>query len=240
MGPLVFPKDRVANSVGPDDQQKTFQKRLWSGLNLLVVGPPGCGKLSLISVLSRALDPGVPLTLFDLEAEPEVQTQTLDHFATQFQRFRAGAKRCEGLILRHLHRLSPSKFRRFLEICSDEKGWNAESTECAPPTLYATCHENADWDERLRAEFETVFPCQIHLAGIPALRKDVSRFVLDVLSELNQRHGKRITEVESGVFDAVQRHAAWRSSLHELRNVVERAYFREDSERLSARSIEAI
>ena len=239
MGPLVFPKDRVVKSFGTCDRQETSQKRLWSGLNLLVVGPPGCGKLSLVSVLGRALDPGIQLTLFDLEAEPEAQALTLDRFASQFRRQRTGAERSEGLILRHLHRLSLAEIRRLLEICSDENSWDSESIVSAPPTLYATCHENTNWDERLRADFETVFPCQVHLSGMPTLRKDISRFVLDVLSELNQRHGKRITEVESGVLEAVQRRAAaWGSSLHELRNIVERAYFREDTGRLSASSIE--
>ena len=239
MGPLVFPKDRVVNSIGPDDQQDGFRKRLWSGLNLLVVGPPGCGKMSLISVLGRALEPGIQLTLFDLEAEPEVQTLTLDHFAAQFRPRHTHAQRSDGLILRHLHRLSPSRLNRFLEICSDERGWDHDAIESAPPILYATCHEQTNWDQGLRADLETVFPCQVHLAGMSALRKDLSRFVLDVLAELNQRHGKRITEVESTVLDAMQRRVDWRSGLHEVRNMVERAYFREDTERLSARSIEA-
>jgi hypothetical protein len=222
MGPLVFPKDRVVNSIGPDDQQDGCRKRLWSGLNLLVVGPPGSGKMSLISVLGRALEPGIRLTLFDLEAEPEVQTLTLDHFAAQFRPQRTRAQRSDGLILRHLHRLS-----------------DRDAIESAPPVLYATCHEQTNWDKDLRADLETVFPCQVHLAGMSALRKDLSRFVLDVLAELNQRHGKRITEVESTVLDALHRRMDWRSGLHELRNMVERAYFREDTERLSARSIEA-
>jgi energy-coupling factor transporter ATP-binding protein EcfA2 len=238
MGPLVFSKDRVVNSIGADDQQERFRKRLWSGLNLLVIGPPGCGKLSFVSVLGRALHPGIQLTLFDLEAEPEIQTLTVEHFAAQFRRSRERGKRSEGLILRHLHRLSPSMLRRFLGVCSDEGEWDGDSQEFSLPALYATCHESTNWDKRLRSDFERVFPCQIHLGGPPTLRKDVRRFVLDVLGELNERHGTRITEVESGVLDAVQRQAGWRSSLHELRNIVERAYFREDTKRLSARSIE--
>jgi hypothetical protein len=195
--------------------------------------------LSLISVFGRALDPEIQMTLFDFEAEPEIQELTLDHFAGQFGRRRSNGERSEGLILRHLHRLSASQLRRLLEICSDEKAWDCDSGDQALPTLYGTCHEGTSWDQRLRDDFETVFHCQIHLTGLPTLRKDVSRFVLDVLSELNQRHGNRITEVESGVLDAVLRHADWRSSLHELRSIVERAYFRENTKRLSANSIEA-
>lgn len=238
MGPLVFSKDREVNSVGPNDQQVRFRKQLWSGLNLLVVGPPGCGKLSYVSVLGRALHPGIQLTLFDLEAEPDIQALTLDHFAAQFRRVRPPDERSEGLILRHLHRLSPSMLKRFFAVCSDEEAGEWDSTESAPPTLYATCHESTNWDTRFRPAFERVFPCQVHFGGPPTLRKDVRRFVLDVLAELNERHGTRITEVETGVLDTVQRQAAWRSSLHELRNIVERAYFREGTKRLSARSLE--
>lgn len=237
MGPLVFPRDRAVSTTKSDDQQERFRTRLWSGLNLLVVGPPGCGKLSFISVLGRGLRPGGRLTLFDLEAEPEIQALTLDHFAGEFHRTRSRHERPEGLILRHLHRLPRAMLKRFFEICTDENGWNWDSTKSMPPTLYATCHQDAKWDPRMRADFERVFPCQIHLGGLPTLKKDVRRFVLDVLAELNERHGTRITEVEAGVLEAVREHADWRSSLHELRNIVERAYFREDTKRLSTRSI---
>lgn len=237
MGPLVFTKDRVADSVGPSDRRVRFRKQLWSGLNLLVVGPPGCGKLSYISVLGRALHPGIQLTLFDLEAEAEIQALTLDHFATRFRRILPPPERSEALILRHLHRLSPSMVKRFFEICSEmEEEWG--STDSAPPTLYATCHESTQWDKSLRSDFDRVFPCQVHFGGVPTLRKDVRRFVLDVLVELNERHGTRITEVESGVLDAVRWQASRQASLHELRNIVERAYFREGTKRLSTRSIE--
>lgn len=237
MGPLVFSKDRVVNSTGSDDQQCKFRTRLWSGLNLLVVGPPGCGKLSFLSVMGRGLRPGGGLTLFDLEAEPEIQKLTLDYFEAEFRRPRKQGECGEGLILRHLHRLPRAMLKRFFEICTDENSWNWESIEAMPPTLYATCHQDANWDPRMRTDFERVFPCQIHLSGVPTLKKDVRRFVLDVLAELNERNGTRVTEVESGVLEAVQKHADWRSSLHELRNIVERAYYCEDTKRLSTRSI---
>ena len=242
MGPLVFPKDRVVSCFGAETSPDASRKRLWSGLNLLVIGPPGCGKVSLISVLSRAFDPSLQQTLFDLETERETQDLTLDHFAAQFRRYRtrSAKSRAEGLIFRHLHRLSADQLGRLLRICTEDAGWSDDSVVTPPPTLYATCYENQSWDRGLREEIEKVFPCQVHLTGLSAMKKDVGRFVLDVVSELNDRHGKRITEVESGVLDAVQRRAAWRTSLHELRSVIERAYFREDSERLSIRSIEAV
>jgi len=236
MGPLVFSKDRVVNSIGLGDQQIKYRKRLWSGLNLLVVGPPGCGKLSLLSVVARGLHPSGKMTVFDLEAEREIQQLTLDHFATEFHRARK-PRESESLVLRHLHRLSPAMLRKFLTICTDEEGWRWDSTESLPPTLYATCYESAKWNSRMRVGFQRVFPCQMHLGGVPSQKKDVRRFVLDVLAELNERHGKRITEVESDVLEAVQHHADWRSNLHVLRNIVERAYFREDSGRLSVRSL---
>jgi len=227
----------MVNSIGPDDQQQNLRHRLWSGLNLLIVGPPGCGKLSFISVIGRGLRPDRRLTLFDLEAEPEIRRLTLDHFAAEFRRTRDRHERYDGLILRHLHRLSPAMLRRFFEVCTEEKDWGWDVVASMPPTIYATCHESSHWDRRMRADFQRVFPCQIHLGGLPTLKKDVRRFVLDVLAELNERHGTRITEVESGVLEAVQEQGGWRSSLHEMRNIVERAYFREDTKRLSARSI---
>lgn len=241
MGPLVYPKDRVIKSLNASAPQDHSKKRLWSGLNLLVVGPHGCGKMSLISALSRALNPSVHLTLFDFEAEQDTQDETLKHFASQSRRRReAGAESsAEGLIFRHLHRLSPDRLQLFLRICRlDNEGDNG-SLDIPPPTLYATCFEAPGWDEASRRDFANLFPCQVHLAGMPVMRKDVGRFVLDVVSELNDRHGPRITEVESAVLDLVQRRAAWSTSLHELRSVLERAYFREDSGRLSLRSIDA-
>jgi energy-coupling factor transporter ATP-binding protein EcfA2 len=229
----------MVRSFIPADQQDSARKSLWSGLNLLVVGPPGCGKLSMISVLGKALNPAIQLTVYDLETEPETQTQTLAHFAEHYCSRRGQGVAQEGLILRHLHRLSQERVRRFLEICADVNNRTSDGPEDVPPKLYATSHEETGWSDDLRADFSAVFPCQIHLAGAPSMKRDVSRFVLDVLADLNRRYGKRITEVESGVFDAVQRQAGWWSSLHELRSIVERAYFREDTQRLSIRSIEA-
>jgi hypothetical protein len=210
-------------------------------VRLLVIGPPGSGKLSLISVLSKALDPGIRLIVFDLEAEPEVQDLTLESLASHLggRPNSKSVSRPEALILRHLHRLRTDQLRRLLAVCRGQVGGTDESVEVSLPIIHATCYEKPDWPQSVRGELESLFPCQVHLAGVPALKKDINSFVLDVVTDLNRRYGKRITEVESSVFDVVQRRAEWRTSLHELRSVLERAYFQEDTTCLSRRSMEA-
>jgi energy-coupling factor transporter ATP-binding protein EcfA2 len=241
MGPLVFAQDRKVSTLGWRSRRPEPGKRLWMGLRLLVVGPPGAGKMSLISVLSKALDPRISLIVFDLEAETEVQDVTLDKLEEYVLGTSGGheIKRAEALVLRHLHRLSTERIQRVITVGRKHIDLLRETGQRARITLHATCFESPPWPVSVRDDLELLFPCQIHLSGIAAAKTDVSDFVMDVVGELNQRYGTRITAVESSVFDLLRRRVSWHASLHELRNVLERAYFQESTSCLSRRTMEA-
>ncbi len=201
----------------------------WAGANLLVVGPAGSGKLSLVRAALQALDPRIRLSLLDFETEPRFQRVLLDQL-----RAARTAGPADALILRHIHRLPPRRMTELINLCR-----TIALTNGHPPILFhATSHRYSEYSQTLKNELSSFFNCLIQLSGFPRTESRIRQFVADVLADLNHRYGQHILGVDPPVVNLVQQ-IAERANLYELRNVIERAYFREESSRLSMESITA-
>lgn len=63
---------------------------------------------------------------------------------------------------------------------------------------------------------------EIHLPPLRERREDIPLIAASLISDLNRRHGCRVTEISPEVMDLLQRNA-WPGNARELRNVLERA-----------------
>ncbi|MBI5868238.1 MAG: ATP-binding protein [candidate division Zixibacteria bacterium] len=208
----------------------------WAGANLLVVGPAGSGKLSLVRAVLQALDHRIRLSLLDFETEPRIQRVLLDQLRAARPAEPPGAisSGVDALILRHIHRLPPRRMTELINVCR-----TIALTNGHPPILFhATSHRYSEYSQTLKNELSSFFNCLIQLSGFPRTENRIRQFVADVLADLNHRYGQHILGVDPPVVNLVQQ-IAERANLYELRNVIERAYFREESSRLSMESITA-
>ena len=208
----------------------------WIGANFLVVGPAGSGKLSLVRAISSALDPRTRLTLLDFETESSSQRALLDHLAQHVcENGTPGARQPgEAIVLRHIHRLSEKLLIELVAICREF----SRGTDRSYVAFYATSHSLPEHAKLIRSELRSFFNCIIQWSGFPRTEARIRQFVADVISDLNRRHGQHILGVDPPVVDFVRR-ISQRANLYELRNVIERAYFREESPNLSVGAITA-
>lgn len=184
----------------------------------------------------QALDPRIRLSLLDFETEPRSQRELLDQLRARRQEERREdtAAPIEGMILRHIHRLAPRRMAELFTVCR-----SLRVSDGHPPIVFhATSHLYSEYSRQFKSELNSFFHCLIQWSGFPRTESHIRQFVADVLADLNRRYGQHILGVDPPVVDLVQR-IAERANLYELRNIIERAYFRERSSRLSASSIAA-
>ena len=214
---------------------------VWSNLNLLVVGPPGSGKMSFLMALTHGLDPTADVVHFDFEVEFQLQERaiaTLSDLVIEDDVTKRPVMP-SALIFRYLHRLPVALMQQFLAVVSRNlQGENEGGPRGRMPTLRATSHFLPKVPNSLMEELRVLFPCQVHLSRIPRRRADIKQVVLRMIDELNDQYGRGIVRIAPAALDVIQEYAA-AVDFHELRNVVERSYFREDSLSLSVESIDA-
>lgn len=228
--------------LGPRDR-RYGKADLWTGYNTLVAGPPGSGKLSFLRAMTLSLDPTATCIVYDLESDPETQQATTARLLNDMETSLAEGRADRVVhIIRHLHRLPPSLLPRFLTDLEE----HLESPGVPEPgkdqgvivrRLHATHHEDVMWPGDAELILARIFPCRIRLSQACGRQRDLSRFVRQVVAELNRRYGRDVVEIESGVIDALRTRAST-ASLYELRNIIERAYFREFGNRLTAEALE--
>jgi hypothetical protein len=228
--------------LGPRDR-RYGKADLWTGFNTLVAGPPGSGKLSFLRAMTLSLDPTATCIVYDLESDPETQRATTARLLNDVDTSLAEG-RTERMvhIIRHLHRLPPSLLPRFLADVEEqlelaaipESGANQDGVI---RRLHATHHEDVIWPGDTETILARIFPCRIRLSQACGRQRDLSRFVRQVVAELNRRYGRDVVEIESGVIEALRTRAST-ASLYELRNIIERAYFRGFGNRLTAEALE--
>lgn len=208
----------------------------WAGANFLVVGPAGSGKLSLVRAISLVSDHRTRLVLLDFETEPESQHALLDQLGALLNRDQgaAGEQQGDTIVFRHIHRLPQRVLARLIEMC---RGFS-QPLGRAPVVFHATSHQFADYPKALRKELRSLFNCLVQWSGFPRTETRIRQFVADVITDLNRRHGQHILGVDPPVVDFVQR-ISQRANLYQLRNVIERAYFREESSCLSVEAVTA-
>jgi hypothetical protein len=227
----------VLSSVGPTWPISANSGRgPWAGANFLVVGPAGSGKLSLVRAISLASDPRTRLVLLDFETEPESQHALLDQLGTLLSRDQEATGEQPGntIVFRHIHRLSQRALARLIEMCRSF----SQPPGRAPVVFHATSHQFADYPKALRRKLRSLFNCLVQWSGFPSTETRIRQFVTDVIADLNRRHGPHILGVDPPVVDLVQR-ISQRANLYQLRNVIERAYFREESSCLSVAAVTA-
>jgi len=208
----------------------------WAGASFLVVGPAGSGKLSLVRAISLACNPRTRLVLLDFETESQAQRALLDHLSARLADDEAMAAEQSGetIVFRHIHRLSEELLAELVTIC---RGFS-QRPDRRQVVFHATGHSLAEYPKSLRNELRSFFNCLIQWSGFPRTETRIRQFVADVIADLNRRHGQHILGVDPPVVDFVHR-ISLRANLYELRNVIERAYFREASSHLSVEAMAA-
>jgi energy-coupling factor transporter ATP-binding protein EcfA2 len=236
MGPLDLPGSVLSSQCPTWPISANSGRGPWSGANFLVVGPAGSGKLSLVRALSLASDPRTRLVLLDFETEHQSQHALLDQLTTHLaeNREKSEERSSEAIVFRHIHRLSQEALAELVRTC---RGFS-QVGDRAPVVFHATSHCFSDYPRPLKNELRSLFNCLIQWSGFPRTETRIRQFVSDVIADLNRRYGQHILGVDPPVVNFVQRFSQ-RANLYELRNVIERAYFREESSCLSVEAVVA-
>ena len=197
------------------------------GRNCLITGPAGSGKLSLVRAFTAALYPRARQFLLDWEVEPSVQQDQLDQLRIRG----SNPRRQEIWILRRLDRASPACLSSALSVCRDA----CTASDRPGQVIFATALDTDVIQVQVNAS--ALFPWRVSLAGLPRDRRALERVTLEILAELDQQYGRRISTLDSAVVDLLLRHR-WVAHFRELVNIVERAYFREPTASLTVRTFE--
>jgi DNA-binding NtrC family response regulator len=216
---------RLLNLVGP------------SKASVLITGESGSGK-ELVARTIHDLSPRKdrPFVAINCSAIPEtlMESEIFGHERGAFtgaQERRAGCfELADGgtLLLDEIGEMPAATQAKLLRVLEDSKvrrlGGKAE-IEVDVRVLAAT---NRDPEEAVREGVlrqDLFFRLNVFQIYIPPLREhlsDLPKLADEVLSVLNQKHGKRITHLSSDVLERF-RHYGWPGNVRELRNTLERA-----------------
>jgi len=197
--------------------------------NCLVLGPAGCGKLSLVRSIFSAASDRSQLFLFDLEIEPATQLALVEQLVARS--LSDGCRQSEIWILRKLDSLTDAVLGRLLIALQRQLNHVAINENACRRILYATARTYPSGAPVNRI-VDSLFPLQIHLPGLPSTPGELRPFVYDLLGELSIKHGKSMNRIDSQALDLLATRP-WTANLLELRSVLERAFLMEDSDSLT-------
>lgn len=207
----------------------------WAGINVLVYGPPGSGKLSFVRGLSRVARPMADVHVYDFQTELSEQRELVLRLLSALE----PARPDPAHLIRHLHRIQGTLLWNLVNELAEAIG-RRQAAEPSTPSLcvHATSYGGVQWPKAVRERLDVIFPCWVQLTEGSVCQRDLSGFVRQVVRDLNRQYGRTVTEVDAEILAACRQVAG--HSLHQMRNLIERVYITSCGSRLSGEHLRQV
>jgi DNA-binding NtrC family response regulator len=232
----------VGSSGGMQDVMRQIETSAPSTASVLITGETGSGK-EIVARSIHMLSPRAerPFVAINCSAIPESLMES-EIFGHEKGAFTGAAERRIGcfelahggtLLLDEIGEMPPQTQAKLLRVLEDRKvrrlGSKVETpvdvrvlaaTNKNPEQAVADGHLRQDLYFRLNVFHIHLPPLREHKADLPAL-------VEHLLTDISEKHGKKVTGVSSDVLDLFKSYP-WPGNVRELRNVLERAAIASD------------
>jgi len=182
--------------------------------NCLVIGPAGCGKLSLVRGLAALTSSRARKFLFDWEVELDAQRKLLGDLGA---RLKSGVKDSEVWVHRKIHLVTGHEHDALMSALRTQ-----HSSDTAQVLSYATCEPDILAPNQMAA-LECIFPVRISLGEGGFVHGAFDAILSRALISLEQKYGRRVTTIEPEAIHVLE-DMALSTHLSVMLSALERAF----------------